>query len=160
MGSTEGLMAISSDILDAYYDKHPCPSLSNDVDLLSSQIQSMAFHLLHESVNDNLVVDELKRHPFYKIEGNLWRNKEHIEEIIDLLTVCFYYFPFESFKSLTNLVFRQPSTHEDTELAGILDKITHVLAHSLANLVSFQGMISQTVFTAGYLLHCIKLFLY
>ncbi|WCJ34233.1 hypothetical protein M5689_015552 [Euphorbia peplus] len=127
MGSTEGLMGISSDILGDYYDKHPCPSLSNDVDVLSSQIQAMAFNLLDESADEKLLVDELNRHPFYKIERNLWKNREHIEEIIDLLT---------------------PSTHEDTELAGILDNITHVLAHSLTNLVSFLDMISQTVFTA------------
>lgn len=115
MASTEGLVPITRAFLASYYDKHPFTPLSTDVSRLSSQIRSMANDLLsNHPPNPNQgfflsfifflfllyyvrasllsfipgeseLINEADRQPPHKIDENMWKNREYIEETIFLL---------------------------------------------------------------------------
>ncbi|WCJ27910.1 hypothetical protein M5689_009629 [Euphorbia peplus] len=139
MASTQGVVPITKEFLASYYDKHPFAPLSNDVVRLSSEIRSLASDLLAASSppsqDERLLVEEADRDPVHKIDENLWKNREHMEEILYLLD-----------RSHWPHSLQQSSTPEDSELASVLCKIDDLLNKSFKNLVAFQAKNSERVF--------------
>ncbi|TXG57464.1 hypothetical protein EZV62_015293 [Acer yangbiense] len=138
MASTEGLVPITRNFLASYYDKYPFAPLSDDVSRLSSQIRSLADDLLQHSPpsqDETLLIQEAGRQPPHKIDENMWKNREHIEEIIFLLE-----------RSHWPAALQQPSTPEDAESAIALAQLTEKLKKSLNVLVSFQSTNSERIF--------------
>ncbi|KAL2250276.1 UNVERIFIED_CONTAM: hypothetical protein Sindi_2149900 [Sesamum indicum] len=90
MVSTEGLVPITRAFLASYYDKYPFPPLSIDVSRLSDRIYVMATDLLKDSPptqGERLLVEEAERQPPHKVDENMWKNREQIEEILFMLEV-------------------------------------------------------------------------
>ncbi|KAH7554622.1 hypothetical protein JRO89_XS12G0249500 [Xanthoceras sorbifolium] len=138
MASTEGLVPITRNFLASYYDKYPFSPLSDDVSRLASQIRSLADDLLKHSPHsqdESLLIQEADRQPPHKIDENMWKNREHIEEILFLLE-----------RSHWPTTLQQPSTPEDAEFAIALAQLTEKLKNTLNVLVSFQSANSERVF--------------
>ncbi|KFK24699.1 hypothetical protein AALP_AA8G013300 [Arabis alpina] len=134
MASTEGLVPITRAYLSSYYDKYPFPPLSGDVSRLSCDISSL-IHLLTlqspPSPGEASLIDEANRQPPHKIDENMWKNREQMEEILFLL---------------------QPSRwplqlSEDAEFSCILRHLKDKFDIALAAMVSFQSKNSERVFT-------------
>ncbi|KDO64223.1 hypothetical protein CISIN_1g025201mg [Citrus sinensis] len=135
MASTEGLVPITRNFLASYYDKYPAPPLSDDVSRLSSQIRSLANDLLLDSPpsqEESLLIEEADRQPPHKIDENMWKNREHMEEIIFLLKRS--HWPATS------------SAPEDVELANVLGKLSEKFEKTLNTLKSFQAVNSDRIF--------------
>ncbi|KAK6943320.1 hypothetical protein RJ641_024422 [Dillenia turbinata] len=138
MASTQGLVPITRAYLASYYDKYPCPPLSGDVSRLTSEIRSMARDLQKEfslSEGENYLVEEADRQPPHKIDENMWKNREVIEEILYLIE-----------RSHWPIQLQQQSTHEDAELASVLGKLKVKLQNTLSILEFFQSKNSEFVF--------------
>ncbi|KAJ0250006.1 hypothetical protein HA466_0142240 [Hirschfeldia incana] len=88
MASTEGIVPITRAYLASYYDKYPFPPLSHDVSRLSTDMSSL-IHLLSlhspPSQGEGFLMEEAKREPPHKIDENMWKNREQMEEILFLL---------------------------------------------------------------------------
>ncbi|KAK9153379.1 hypothetical protein Sjap_000859 [Stephania japonica] len=137
MASTEGLVPITRDYLSRYYDKYPFSPLSDDVPRLTSQLLSIVNDFKDGaplSPAESIVAQEADCHP-HKIDENMWKNREHIEEILLLLENS--HLP----KSL-----QQQSTAEDKEIALILGELKHKLQKTLKVLESFQSKNAENVF--------------
>ncbi|KAH6776856.1 retinal-binding protein [Perilla frutescens var. hirtella] len=131
MVSTEGLVPITRAFLASYYDKYPFTPLSGDVSRLSEQIHAMATDLLKESPpsqGERLLIQEAGSEPPHKVDENMWKNREQIEEIIFLL--------------------QQPATVEveDDELDSVLGRLLEKFKSALEILESFQARNSEFVF--------------
>ncbi|XP_022861017.1 uncharacterized protein LOC111381464 isoform X1 [Olea europaea var. sylvestris] len=138
MVSTDGLMPITRAFLSSYYDKYQFPPLSDDVSRLSDQIRAMSADLLHDSPatqGESLLVQEADRQPPHKIDENMWRNREQIEEIIYLLEVSHW-----------PSVLHQQSTLEDTELLSVLGHLEGKFRSTLNTLEYYQAKNSEHVF--------------
>ncbi|KAK7277046.1 hypothetical protein RIF29_18195 [Crotalaria pallida] len=144
MASTEGLVPITRSFLSSYYDKYPfTPPLSDHVSRLSSEIRSITDHLLLNqppppttSHDHTVLINELLHtQPPHKIDENMWKNREYIEETLFLLH------PSNWPHSL-----KEQSTGDDVELATVLDNLKHKLYNTLKVLESFQIQNSQHVF--------------
>ncbi|GAY32384.1 hypothetical protein CUMW_002120 [Citrus unshiu] len=138
MASTEGLVPITRNFLASYYDKYPAPPLSDDVSRLSSQIRSLANDLLLDSPpsqEESLLIEEADRQPPHKIDENMWKNREHMEEIIFLLK-----------RSHWPATLQQSSAPEDVELANVLGKLSEKFEKTLNTLKSFQAVNSDRIF--------------
>jgi hypothetical protein len=84
----EGMVPITRAFLASYYDKYPFAPLSDDVRRLTAEIRSMATDLRKDislTEGDSLLVREAECEPPHKIDENMWKNREQIEEIIYLL---------------------------------------------------------------------------
>ncbi|KAF3448943.1 hypothetical protein FNV43_RR09661 [Rhamnella rubrinervis] len=91
----------------------PLAPLSDDVSRLSSEIRSISDELLNHlppTPGDNLLLQEVDGEVPHKIDENLWKNREHIEEILFLLE-----------RSHWPSALQQQSTLDDAELAVIFD---------------------------------------
>ncbi|KAJ4704167.1 GOLD domain containing protein [Melia azedarach] len=135
MASTEGLVPITRSFLASYYDNYPFQPLSDNVSSLTSQIRSLANDLVQEnppSQDEKLLIEEADRQPPHKIDENMWKNREHIEEIIFLLERS--HWP------------TAPSTPDDEELANGFGKLSEKFQNTLNTLKSFQSMNSERVF--------------
>ncbi|KAF4376881.1 hypothetical protein G4B88_018421 [Cannabis sativa] len=138
MASTEGLVPITRTFLSSYYDKYPFAPLSDDVSRLSSQIRSMANDLLRDlppSQGESLLLHESDSPPPHKIDENMWKNREHIEEILFLLDTSHW-----------PPTLQQHSTPDDAELAVILGQIKSKFQNTLKALETFQATNSERVF--------------
>ncbi|KAF2306563.1 hypothetical protein GH714_019472 [Hevea brasiliensis] len=138
MASTAGLVPITKQFLASYYDKYPFVPLSDDVSRLTSEIRSFASDLLKDlpiPQGERLLVDEADRLPVHKIDENMWKNREHMEEILFLLDY-----------SRWPSALRQPSTPEDNELATVFSNIKDKFHKTLKTLESFQVKNSERVF--------------
>ncbi|KAJ8753808.1 hypothetical protein K2173_000062 [Erythroxylum novogranatense] len=139
MASTEGLVPITRSFLASYYDKHPFQPLSDDVSRLSSQIRSIAFDLLNHSPpispDERLLVEEAERDPPHKMDENMWKNREHIEEILYLLQQSNWPSPLQ-----------QPSTSDCAQLATVFNSLRDKFQSLLMTLESFQSKNSDRVF--------------
>ncbi|KAF5750698.1 hypothetical protein HS088_TW03G01037 [Tripterygium wilfordii] len=138
MASTEGLVPITRSFLASYYDKLPLTPLSDDVSRLSSEIRSCASDFLNQSPpspGETLLVQEADSPPPHKIDENMWKNREQMEEILYLLE-----------KSNWPIVLQQQSTPETCELAAMLEKIKDKFQKTLKALESFQAKNSDRIF--------------
>ncbi|KAJ9179721.1 hypothetical protein P3X46_008055 [Hevea brasiliensis] len=138
MASTEGLVPITRQFLASFYDKYPFAPLSGDVSRLSSEIRSLASDLLKDfpsSQGERLLVEEADRQPVHKIDENMWKNREHMEEILFLLD-----------HSRWPSALRQPSTPEDSELATDFSNMRDKFHKTFKTLESFQVKNSERVF--------------
>ncbi|PSS23894.1 SEC14-like protein [Actinidia chinensis var. chinensis] len=138
MASTEGLVPITRTFLASYYDKYPFPPLSHDVSRLSTEIRSMANDVCKDSSltqGESLLVQEAERQPPHKIDENMWKNREQIEEILFLLETSHW-----------PKVLQQQTTSEDVELASILGQLKNKFQNALKILEFFQSRNSEYVF--------------
>ncbi|XP_021297840.1 uncharacterized protein LOC110426855 isoform X4 [Herrania umbratica] len=138
MASTEGLVPITRTFLASYYDKYPFDPLSDDVSRLSSEIRSFAQDLLQglpPSQGESLLIQEADSEPPHKIDENMWKNREHIEEILFLLE-----------RSHWPPLLQQPSTSEVAEFATICGRLKDKFQRILRILASFQSRNSERVF--------------
>ncbi|OIS98162.1 PREDICTED: uncharacterized protein LOC109233430 [Nicotiana attenuata] len=138
MASTEGLMPITRAFLASYYDNYPFSPLSEDVSRLSDQIHSMANDLHKDSPlteGESSLVREAESPPPHKVDENLWKNREQIEEIL-----------FLSESSNWPPVLKSQSTAEDAELASLLGRLGEKFRNTLKVVETFQSRNSEFVF--------------
>ncbi|KAF7145207.1 hypothetical protein RHSIM_Rhsim04G0119400 [Rhododendron simsii] len=138
MASMEGLVPITRAFLASYYDKYPFAPLSGEVNRLTTEIRSMATDLCKDvslTEGERLLVYEAECQAPHKIDENMWKNREQLEEIIYLLESS--HWP----KAL-----RQQSTTEDAELASILGRLKDKFDNALKTLQFFQSKNSEFVF--------------
>ncbi|CAH9069129.1 unnamed protein product [Cuscuta epithymum] len=138
MTAVDGLVPITRTFLASYYDKYPFSPLSDDVSLLCDEIRSIARDLQHDpplSEGESLLVREADSIPPHKIDENMWKNREHIEEIILLLE-----------RSNWPTMLQQQSTAQQTELGYVLSRLKGKLENTLKLLETFQAKNSEHVF--------------
>ncbi|XP_060176285.1 uncharacterized protein LOC132606698 isoform X3 [Lycium barbarum] len=138
MASTEGLMPITRAFLAKYYDKYPFAPLSQDVSCLTHEIHSMASDLQKDSPltqGESSLVREAESNPPHKVDENLWKNREQIEEMLFLL---------ESSNCPPGLQLQ--STAEDAELVSVLARLGEKFRSTLKILEDFQSKNSEFVF--------------
>ncbi|KAL1545359.1 hypothetical protein AAHA92_22097 [Salvia divinorum] len=138
MVSTEGLVPITRTFLASYYDKYPLNPLSPDVSRLSDQIYATATDLLKESPpsqGERLLIQEAESEPPHKVDENMWKNREQIEEIIYLLEVPHW-----------PRALHQQATVEDQQLASLLRTLQDKFKSTLSTLETFQARNSDFVF--------------
>ncbi|KAL7135969.1 hypothetical protein ABFS83_10G000100 [Erythranthe nasuta] len=137
MVSTKGLVPITRSFLASYYDNYPFSPLSSDVSRLTDQIFAMATtDLLKDSPptqGESLLVQEAERQPPHKVDENMWKNREQIEEILFMLEP-------------THWPRAQQSTVEDAELVSLLGRLQENFKSTLSTLESFQAKNSEFVF--------------
>ncbi|OMO88848.1 hypothetical protein COLO4_20050 [Corchorus olitorius] len=137
MASTDGLVPITRAFLSSYYDKYPYDPLS-DVSDLTSQIRSLAQDLLQGSPptqDESLLIQEADNQPPHKIDENMWKNREHIEEILFLLE-----------RSRWPTMLQQSSTSEVDEFATLFGQLKDKFQKALRALESFQSRNSERIF--------------
>ncbi|XP_019427325.1 PREDICTED: uncharacterized protein LOC109335627 isoform X2 [Lupinus angustifolius] len=135
MASTEGLVPITRSFLASYYDRCPYTSLSQDISRLSSQIRSINLDFINQhpptTQDETLLINEaLHSQPPHKIDENMWKNREFIEESIFLLDTSNW--PHQ--------------LQDDVELSTLLGDLKHKLHNTLNVLESFQIQNSEHVF--------------
>ncbi|KAL8526379.1 hypothetical protein ACS0TY_015553 [Phlomoides rotata] len=138
MASTEGLVPITRAFLASYYDKYPFSPLSDDVSRLSDQIYTMATDLLNDSPpsqEESLLIQEAESEAPHKVDENMWKNREQIEEIIYLFEVP--HWP----RALQN-----QSTDEGAELTSVLGRLQEKFKTTLKTLENFQAKNSEFIF--------------
>ncbi|CAN0829666.1 hypothetical protein LINGRAHAP2_LOCUS1189 [Linum grandiflorum] len=138
MASTEGLVPITRKFLASYYDKYPFPPLSDDVSRLSSEMHSIILDLLKDSPpssEESSLVKQAESQPPHKVDENMWKNREQMEEILFLLE-----------KPCWPHALQQPSTSDDSELATTFLSIQDRFQKTLKTLESFQSKNSERVF--------------
>uniref|UniRef100_A0A7C8YM05 GOLD domain-containing protein n=1 Tax=Opuntia streptacantha TaxID=393608 RepID=A0A7C8YM05_OPUST len=138
MVSTEGLVPITRAYLASYYDKYPFDALSDDVASLSTQIRSFISDLQSVSPlteDERIVVEHVDREPPHKIDENMWKNREHMEEIVYLLD-----------RSHWPSTLQQQSTSEDAEIASTVGQLKDKFEKTTKTLEYFQKTNADYVF--------------
>ncbi|KAI3676576.1 hypothetical protein L1987_86187 [Smallanthus sonchifolius] len=139
MRSKASLVPITRAFLSSYYDKHQFAPISDDVPLLSEQLHSFSADLQDATLplpqGERYLLEEVESQPPHKIDENMWKNREQIEEIIFLLE-----------NSHWPKLLQQQSTPEDVELARLLKQLREKCAHLLKIVESFQSTSSEHVF--------------
>ncbi|CAN7037154.1 hypothetical protein BRARA_B00002 [Brassica rapa] len=138
MASTDGLVPITRAFLASYYNKYPFPPLSDDVSRLSSDMASLIQLLTLQSPpsqGEASLIEEANQQPPHKIDENMWKNREQMEEILFLLQ-----------PSRWPVQLREPCTSEDAELSSILRHLKDNFDKALAAMISFQTKNSERVF--------------
>ncbi|KAL3536633.1 hypothetical protein ACH5RR_005094 [Cinchona calisaya] len=139
MASTEGLVPITRSLLASYYDKYQFPPLSDDVSRLSAEISSLSGDLLkdsHPTQGEKLLIDEAERQPPHKIDENLWKNREQIEEILFLLETS----------NWPTWLQQQQLTGELAQLVYLLSRLKEKFESTFKLLEHFQSRNSEFVF--------------
>ncbi|XP_038881965.1 uncharacterized protein LOC120073287 isoform X2 [Benincasa hispida] len=137
MASMEGLVPITRHFLASYYDKYPFTPLPDHVSRLSTEMLALANSLLDElppTSEESILLDEANQHPPHKIDENMWKNRENVEEILFLLEKSRW--PQEVQESATG----------ESELANIIGKLEEKVRNTLHALVAFQSKNSEHVF--------------
>ncbi|XP_022966320.1 uncharacterized protein LOC111466012 isoform X2 [Cucurbita maxima] len=138
MASMEGLVPITRHFLASYYEKYPFTPLSDDISRLSTEMLASANILLDElppTPEESTLFDEANHPPPHKIDENMWKNRENVEEILFLLE-----------KSCWPQEVQKESATGESELANILGKLEEKLKNTLKVLVDFQSKNSEHVF--------------
>ncbi|XP_078445124.1 retinal-binding protein [Wolffia australiana] len=131
--SAEGFVPITRAFLSRYYDKHPFSPISADVQRLTTELRTLSGVLEKEfalTSGEKELVREADSPAPHKLDENMWRNREYIEEILFLLE-----------KSQWPRLLQ-----EYAEKAGTLEKLQETLKKSLENLEVFQSKNSAHVF--------------
>ncbi|KAM0061391.1 putative GOLD domain-containing protein [Helianthus debilis subsp. tardiflorus] len=141
MASTNGLVPITRAFLSSYYDNYPFPPLSPDVSRLTDHLYNIS-KLLHQPQSssslpqgERLLMQEAESEPPHKMDENMWKNREQIEEIMLLLQTS--HWP----KSL-----QQQSTPQHVELARLLSQLRDKFEGALKVVESFQAKNSNNIF--------------
>ncbi|MBA0555253.1 hypothetical protein Golob_025444 [Gossypium lobatum] len=138
MASTGGLVPITRAFLASYYEKYPFDPLPDDVSRLSSRIRSFIQDLIQgfpPTQGESLLIQEADSQPPHKMDENMWKNREHIEEILFLLE-----------RPHWPSVLQQSSTAEVAEFATTLGQLKDKFQATLRILESFQSRNSERVF--------------
>ncbi|KAI3810684.1 hypothetical protein L1987_20306 [Smallanthus sonchifolius] len=137
MASTNGLVPITRAFLSSYYDKYPFPPISSDVSRLTDDLYNMSKHLLQSPLpeGERLLLQEAESEAPHKMDENMWKNREQIEEIMLLLESS--HWP----KTL-----QRQSTPEDVELARVLGQLRDKFECALKVVESFQSKNSNNIF--------------
>lgn len=88
MASVNGLVPITRAFLAKYYDNYPCPPRSEDVVRVTEQLRGMSRSLLEESppaAGEEQVIKDAELPAPHKMDHNMWKNREYIEQILFLL---------------------------------------------------------------------------
>eukprot|EP00249_Psilotum_nudum_P012266 c23683_g1_i1 orf=272-1675(+) len=121
MASTVGLVPITRAYLARFYDKYPFSPLSEGVAQLCAALKDycrkMEAGIVDQSV-DRVVADIEFAAP-HKIDENLWKNREQIEEILGLLDKTHW----PSFDNQTLPEIPAALTRFDTDLRSVLKAI-------------------------------------
>lgn len=133
-------MPITRAFLSRYYDKYPVPPLSDDVARLTRRLRELSDEILRESRSplssgEELLAHEVEHQTPHKIDENLWKNREHMEEILFLLD-----------KSHWPRSLQQKATPEDTDIAAILGELEIILQKTLKILESSQSKNADRIF--------------
>lgn len=138
MASTEGLVPITRAYLSQFYDKYPFPPLADDVAHLSSRLISLSKDIINEitpTEDESVLANEADCEPPHKIDENMWKNREHIEEMLFLLERS------NGAKSV-----QEQSTAEDFDISMVFGEFRSKLQAALNVMESFHAKNSDTVF--------------
>lgn len=138
MASTEGLVPITRAYLSQFYDKYPFPPLADDVKELSSQLTSLSKHIINEitlTEDESVLAKEADCEPPHKIDENMWKNREHIEEMLFLLE-----------RSNGAKLLQEQSTSEDFDTSTVIGELKSKLQAALNIMESFHAKNSDNVF--------------
>ncbi|RZC82665.1 hypothetical protein C5167_045454 [Papaver somniferum] len=138
MASTEGLMPITRAFLAQYYDKYPLTPVSEDVARLTSKLRSMSDDLIKElplTEAESVLAQEVESATPHKIDQNMWKNREHIEEILYLMEGSHW-----------PKMLQQQSTPEEIEIGATLRELKVKLQSTLKTIEQFHTKNSDNVF--------------
>ncbi|XP_078178352.1 retinal-binding protein [Carex rostrata] len=139
MASTrDGLVPITRAYLAKYYDKYPLSPLPDEVPRLIGELKSLSEDLAKVSPlspGEQELFSEADGDPVYKIDENLWKNREQMEEIILLLN-----------ESRRPKLMQKKNTAEDSDINSLLDEIEVKFKDMLNNLQQFQVKNADNVF--------------
>ncbi|RCV18319.1 hypothetical protein SEVIR_3G299700v4 [Setaria viridis] len=138
MATTEGLVPITRAYLARYYDKYPLPPLPDAATDLAARLRALSADLAAVAPitpDEELLKQEAAGIPAHKIDENMWKNREQMEEILFLLNT-----------SRRPVALQQKSTPEDTEIVSKLDDIEAKLKDMLKKLEQFQLKNADNVF--------------
>lgn len=138
MASTEGLMPITRAFLAQYYDKYPLTPVSEDVARLTSKLRYMSDDLIKElplTEAESVLAQEVESATPHKIDQNMWKNREHIEEILYLMEGSHW-----------PKMLQQQSTPEEIEIGATLRELKVKLQSTLKTIEQFHTKNSDNVF--------------
>ncbi|KAL6619471.1 hypothetical protein ACP70R_031946 [Stipagrostis hirtigluma subsp. patula] len=138
MATTEGLVPITRAYLARYYDKYPLAPLPDAAADLAQRLRALSADLAAVAPitpDEELLEREAAGIPAHKIDENLWKNREQMEEILFLLN-----------KSRRPIELQQKSSPEDAEIVSILDDIETKFKDMLKKLEQFQLKNADNVF--------------
>ncbi|KAK3139118.1 hypothetical protein QOZ80_5AG0378090 [Eleusine coracana subsp. coracana] len=138
MATTEGMVPITRAYLSRYYDKYPLPPLPDAVVDLAARLRALSADVVAvapTTPDEELLEQEAAGIPAHKIDENMWKNREQMEEILFLLN-----------KSHHPVALQQKSSAEDAEIASTLDDIETKLKDMLKKLEQFQLKNADNVF--------------
>ncbi|KAI3993766.1 hypothetical protein MKX01_002779 [Papaver californicum] len=137
MTSTEGLMPITRAFLAQYYDKYPLTPISDDVARLTSKLRSMSDDLVKEvplTEAESVLAQEVESPAPHKIDQNMWKNREHIEELLYLMEGSHW-----------PILLQQQSTPEEVEIGATLGELKVKLQSTLKTMEQFHAKNSDNV---------------
>lgn len=138
MATTEGLVPITRAYLARYYDKYPLPPLPDAATDIAARLRALSADLAAVAPiapDEELLEQEAAGIPAHKLDENLWKNREQMEEILFLINT-----------SRRPVPLRQMSTTEDAEIVSALDDIEAKLKDMLKKLEQFQLKNADNVF--------------
>ncbi|KAL2620041.1 hypothetical protein R1flu_000246 [Riccia fluitans] len=138
MASTAGLVPITRAFLAKYYDKYPYSSLNQEIssliDSLKEQYSILALEYKKASGKKNLLQDLVITVP-HKIDENLWKNREQVEEILYLLE-----------KTHWPATLKEHCSTGKKNVADALERYKVVLKDLLKEIEAFQAANSNRVY--------------